>query len=121
MGQGAKSNLVYLVDFALAKRYKDATTNKHIRCTTKNGLKGTPRYKSLNAHNGREQSRRDDLEAIGYVLLYFLRAQLPWQGIEGQKGIAKKQKLVRLTLDSFTNPDKLAQLCKIVTEKHTRT
>lgn len=91
MGLGSKSNLVYLVDFGLSKRYKDGRTNKHIRYSTSCGLTGTARYKSLNAHLGIEQSRRDDLESVGYVLLYFLRSNLPWQGIQCEN---KKQKLV---------------------------
>lgn len=93
MGLGSKSNLVYLVDFGLSKRYKDGRTNKHIRYSTSCGLTGTARYKSLNAHLGIEQSRRDDLESVGYVLLYFLRSNLPWQGIQCEN---KKQKLERI-------------------------
>jgi serine/threonine protein kinase len=79
MGVGKKSHLVYAIDFGLAKRYVDPKTGKHNPHTYKNIVAGTVRYQSLNAHMKWEQSRKDDLEAIGYVLAYFLRGgDLPW-------------------------------------------
>ena len=77
MGRGDKSKYVYLLDFGLAKKYR----LKHYRMTKKKNLTGTARYASINALNGLTQSRRDDLEAVGYVLMYFLRGKLPWQGL----------------------------------------
>ena len=81
IGRGDKSKYVYLLDFGLAKKYRSSTTLKHYRMTKKKNLTGTARYASINALNGLTQSRRDDLEAVGYVLLYFLRGKLPWQGL----------------------------------------
>ena len=81
MGRGDKSKYVYLLDFGLAKKYRSSTTLKHYRMTKKKNLTGTARYASINALNGLTQSRRDDLEAVGYVLMYFLRGKLPWQGL----------------------------------------
>lgn len=74
--------LVYIIDFGLAKRYRDHKTHEHIAWRENRSLVGTARYVSLNTHLGMEQSRRDDLEAIGYVLLYFLLGKLPWQGLK---------------------------------------
>ena len=81
MGRVDKSKYVYLLDFGLAKKYRSSTTLKHYRMTKKKNLTGTARYASINALNGLTQSRRDDLEAVGYVLMYFLRGKLPWQGL----------------------------------------
>ena len=73
--------LIYIIDFGLSKKYKSSRTNKHVQFRLTKKFTGTARYASLNAIRGAEQSRRDDLEAIGYVLLYFLRGNLPWQGM----------------------------------------
>jgi serine/threonine protein kinase len=89
MGRAEKSKVVYIIDFGLAKRYFDPKTNKHIPVKGGKSLVGTARYASIASHEGFEQCRRDDLESLGYLLLYFLRGKLPWQGVQIQNKVEK--------------------------------
>jgi serine/threonine protein kinase len=68
-----------MIDMGLCKRYRDPVTGKHIPYRESKKMIGTPRYVSLRTHLGVEQCRNDDLEAIGYMLIYFLNGRLPWQ------------------------------------------
>lgn len=87
------SNDLYLIDFGLSKCYVHPDTLVHIPFQTGKSLIGTPRYASINNHRGFEQSRRDDLESLAYLLLYFLGGRLPWQATEKAKSVAKKEKV----------------------------
>lgn len=97
IGKGDKSNLVYLIDFGLSKKYKDAKMD-HLPYREHRPLTGTTRYASINNHLGIEQSRRDDLESIGYVMLYFIKKRLPWQGCQGSTKQAKYNKILEKKL-----------------------
>ncbi|XP_021861437.1 uncharacterized protein [Spinacia oleracea] len=107
MGLGRKANQAYIIDYGLSKKYRDLQTHKHIPYRENKNLTGTARYASVNTHLGVEQSRRDDLESLGYVLMYFMRGSLPWQGL---KAGTKKQKYDRISEKKMLTP--IEVLCK---------
>jgi len=107
MGIGRHCNKVFAVDFGLAKKYRDSRTRQHIPYREDKNLTGTARYASVNAHMGIEQSRRDDMESLGYVLMYFNRTALPWQGL---KAATKKQKYEKISEKKMSTP--VDVLCK---------
>lgn len=106
MGRNDQST-VYLVDFGLAKRYRDHTTKQHVPYRDGKHLTGTARYASVNTHLGIEQSRRDDLESLGYVLVYLFKGALPWQGIR----VANKRMKYAKIKDRKQNMS-LRELCR---------
>ena len=107
LGLDNKSHIIYVLDFGLSKKYRSSRTHQHIKFSVNKKLTGTARYASINALKGCEQSRRDDLEAIGYVLMYFLRSSLPWQGLHVHKGEDRYKKI--LTKKRGTSAE---ELCK---------
>ncbi|KAK0422369.1 hypothetical protein QR680_007529 [Steinernema hermaphroditum] len=108
MGIGSRCNELFLVDFGFAKRFRCAQTREHIAYReNKKTRVCTIRYASINALLGIEQSRRDDMEALGYVMMYFLRGRLPWQGL---KVACTEQVLEKVVEKKRTTPTKI--LCE---------
>lgn len=93
IGIEEKTSMIYLIDFGLSKRYLDSENN-HIPYIENKSLTGTARWASINNHFGIEQSRRDDLESLGYILVYFLLKSLPWQGVNASNKLIKYKKIM---------------------------
>lgn len=105
IGTGGNKNRMYMIDFGLSKEY--LSNGEHIPLRLGKTFTGSFRYSSIRNHKGCEQSRRDDLESIGYMLIYFLKGELPWQGLKG----STKSKRANAIYDVKKNV-KLADLCK---------
>lgn len=98
---------MYVIDFGLAKRFRDPKTGEHIPYRDGKNLTGTARYATVNTHLGIEQSRRDDLESLGLVLIYLYKGQLPWQGLPARTKKEKYEKIKEKKL--FTQVDALTK------------
>ena len=106
------SHNIYLLDFGLSKKYRSSKTLKQIPFNNIEKIIGTVRYNSINANEGFEQSRRDDLESAGYVLIYFIKGGLPWQGMPANNKEEKYRKILRMK-----NKITAKELCKGLPEE----
>lgn len=105
-GTDVTKDNIYIIDFGLAKCYKDSE-GRHIPFIEGKNLTGTARYASLATHMGKEQARRDDLESIGNVVLYFLKGSLPWQNQPGKNKDEKYKNIKKKKLETSID-----ELCK---------
>jgi casein kinase I homolog HRR25 len=111
MGVGDHDDQVYMIDFGLATRYRDPKTRLPIPCETNCDITGTASYASINNHRGISPSRRDDLESIAYVLLFFMRGSLPWHGIEPAVNDQQRDTILQTKLN--TSIEILCSTCPI--------
>lgn len=107
VGLGSKSEYIYLIDYGLAKKYKDPRNNQHIPYRESKSMTGTARYTSIGSHKGYEQSRRDDMETIAYLLIYFNKGSLPWQGLRVGTKKEKYEKIMEKKISTS-----IEELCK---------
>ena len=114
-------NTIYLIDFGLSCSYWDNTTSqRHYKLTTGLNFVGTLRYASLNSHKGIRQSRRDDLESMIYILIYFLKGKLPWQDVKAKNKEERykliQQKKTKVSIESLCEniPSEFAELLKYI-------
>lgn len=113
IGKEDSANQIYLIDFGLSKKYIDESTGEHIPYKEDQSIVGTARYASANALQGNQQSRKDDMIALGYMWIYFLKGTLPWIGLEKNELGASSQNNCNydevISMKKHTTPE---QLCK---------
>jgi serine/threonine protein kinase len=119
IGQGQNQNLIYLIDFGLSTQFRDFLTGEHIAESAHTSLTGTARYASVGAMKGQKHSRRDDLEALGYIWLYLLKGSLPWQTLPATRGDKKEQilqKKLSITIEDFCEgvPEEFAEYFRVI-------
>nr|CCC89652.1 putative casein kinase 1 [Trypanosoma congolense IL3000] len=117
LGDACTAHVLYLIDFGLGKLFWDRKRQTHIPFCEGKSITGTVRYCSTWTHKGFEQSRRDDMESIGFVLVYFMLGWLPWQGTmvrdPMQKSTVIGEKKNSTTLESLCKglPEEILQYC----------
>ena len=102
IGRKRKETTIYLIDFGLSKKYIN-NDHVHIPMKTDRSAIGTVKYISMNTHQGIEQSRRDDLESLFYIIIYFIKGKLPWEGIKSKTKTEKYKKIFEVKKQSIEN------------------
>lgn len=107
IGRGSESRTIYLFDFGLSKAYRNLKTKKHIEYSDNKSLFGNMMYASTNAHLGFEQSRRDDLESLGFMYVYLAKGILPWQNLDSKDSKKLEKKVMKKVITTS-----IETLCK---------
>jgi serine/threonine protein kinase len=107
IGRKKHKSIIYIIDFGLTKRFRNKYTQRHNKFVSDKKLVGTPRYASVNVMSGFESSRRDDLESVGYMLIYLLKGSLPWQGLSAKTKTQKYKKIY-----ACKNKTRIDELCE---------
>jgi serine/threonine protein kinase len=107
IGRNENNKIIYLIDFGFARKYRSSRTGKHIKFQRMKFLFGHLIFMSINANKGFEQSRRDDLESLGYVLIYLLKGYLPWMGLKAKNKDERFEKILNIKIEIS-----LSSLCK---------
>ena len=97
IGEDKNKDFIYLIDFEISKKY--LINEEHIPYRNNIDVRGNRDYISINTHNGIEISRRDDIESLGYNLIYFMKGELPWRKERDSKSILEKK--INTSLDEL--------------------
>jgi serine/threonine protein kinase len=108
VGRGARGKLIYVIDLGLATLFRDSKTHRHVPFEGGQALTSSVRYMAVGAHLGERQSRRTDLESLGYTLLYFALGRLPWQGIASRANQKERYDKIREAKQALSSE----QLCR---------
>ena len=94
IGPKNKERLIYLIDFGLSKKISNDKKIPSVKVDR--NIIGTMRYISMNTHQGYEQGKRDDLESLFYIIIYFIKGELPWQNIKCKTRAEKYSKIYEI-------------------------
>ena len=98
IGLKKMKNIIYMIDYGLTRKYCDSH-KKHIPYKEGKNLTGTALYASIYTHKGIEQSRRDDLESLGYMMIYFCKGGLPWMNAKANNKAGKYRKIMEKKIE----------------------
>lgn len=101
IGNKGKEKLIYLIDFGLSKIINNDKKNSTIK--REKIIMGTMRYISMNTHLGNEQTKKDDLESLAYIIIYFIKGELPWQNVKANSKKEKYNKVYQLKKHNVPN------------------
>ena len=96
VGTGENKDYIYLIDFGLAR--KVIIDGEHIKFGKAEHILGNKNFISINLHNYIEATRRDDIESLGYNLIYFMKESFPWKGYDREE---TKEKKINIPLEEL--------------------